>query len=114
MQSCSSFEYHGYNAGFSASCEIDLFGRVRNAVAAARAVLSPLRAQRDGALTIARDRAADAERLSQLRFDQGADGFLSLLDARRTLAQSEAALAQSDGLLTSYQIAVFQALGGGG
>jgi multidrug efflux system outer membrane protein len=31
----------------------------------------------------------------------------------RTLAQSEAALAQSDALVTTYQIAVFQALGGG-
>lgn len=68
---------------------------------------------RRAALLIARDRAADALRLSQLRFDEGADGFLSLLDAQRTLASAEAALAQSDAQVTSGQIAVFQALGGG-
>lgn len=68
---------------------------------------------RRAALMIARDRAAQAQRLSQLRFDEGADSFLSLLDAQRTLAQSEAALIQSQALVTSYQIAVFQALGGG-
>jgi outer membrane protein TolC len=68
---------------------------------------------RRAALLIARDRAADAQRLSQLRFDQGADSFLSLLDAQRTLASAEAALAQSDALVTTGQIAVFQALGGG-
>ncbi len=68
---------------------------------------------RRSALRIARDRASDAQRLSQLRFDQGADSFLSLLDAQRTLASAEAALAQSDALVTTSQIAVFQALGGG-
>jgi outer membrane protein TolC len=68
---------------------------------------------RRGALLIARNRAADAQRLSQLRFDEGADSFLSLLDAQRTLASAEAALAQSDALVTTDQIAVFRALGGG-
>ena len=68
---------------------------------------------RRAALLVARDRAADAARLSQLRFDEGADGFLSLLDAQRTLASAEAALAQSNAQVTTNQIAVFQALGGG-
>ena len=68
---------------------------------------------RRAALTIARQRADDAARLSQLRYDQGADSFLSLLDAQRTLAASEASLAQSNALVVTYQIAVFQALGGG-
>ncbi len=68
---------------------------------------------RRAALTVARQRADDAARLSQLRYDQGADSFLSLLDAQRTLAASEAALAQSNALVVTYQIAVFQALGGG-
>ncbi len=68
---------------------------------------------RRAALLNARNRANDAVRLSQLRFDEGADGFLSLIDAQRTLATAEAALAQSDALVTAYQIAVFQALGGG-
>ena len=68
---------------------------------------------RRAALQVARDRANDAQRLSQLRFDQGADSFLSLLDAQRTLASAEATLAQSNALVATYQIAVFQALGGG-
>jgi len=68
---------------------------------------------RRAALQVARDRANDAQRLSQLRYDQGADSFLSLLDAQRTLASAEAALAQSNALVATYQIAVFQALGGG-
>ncbi|OJU12001.1 MAG: RND transporter [Caulobacterales bacterium 68-7] len=65
------------------------------------------------ALAQARDRASDAVRLSQLRFDQGADSFLTLLDTQRTLVQAEAALAQSDAQVTANQVAVFQALGGG-
>jgi multidrug efflux system outer membrane protein len=68
---------------------------------------------RRSALLIARNRADDAQRLSQLRYDQGADSFLSLLDAQRTLASAEAALAQSNAQVTTNQIAVFQALGGG-
>jgi NodT family efflux transporter outer membrane factor (OMF) lipoprotein len=68
---------------------------------------------RNTALTAARDRAADAVRLSQVRYDAGSDGFLTLLDAQRTLVAAEAALAQSDAQVASGQIAVFQQLGGG-
>jgi len=68
---------------------------------------------RRAALTEARDQAAVAARLSRLRFDAGADSFLTVLDAERTLAQSDAALAQSDALVTTYQIALFKALAGG-
>ena len=68
---------------------------------------------RRAALTTARDRAADAERLSRLRFDAGADSFLSLLDAQRTLAQANAALAASDAAVSNNQITLFKALAGG-
>ena len=48
-----------------------------------------------------------------LRFNAGADSFLQVLTAERTLAGAEAALAQSDALVTTYQIALFRALAGG-
>lgn len=68
---------------------------------------------RRAALTEARDQAATAARLSRLRFDAGADSFLTVLDAERTLANADAQLASSDALVTTYQIALFKALAGG-
>lgn len=68
---------------------------------------------RRAALTEARDQAANAARLARLRFDAGADSFLTVLDAQRTEASAEATLAQSDALVTTYQIALFKALAGG-
>lgn len=68
---------------------------------------------RRAALTAARDQAAEAARLARLRFDAGADSFLTVLDAERTLAQAEAALAQSEAQVSTYQITVFKALAGG-
>lgn len=65
------------------------------------------------ALQSARDQAATAARLSRLRFDAGADSFLTVLDAQRTLASADAQLAASDALVTTYQIALFKALAGG-
>src|SRR5690606_3077775 len=68
---------------------------------------------RRAALQSARDQAADAARLSRLRFDAGADSFLAVLDAERTLAAADAQLAASDALGTTYQIAPCKALAGG-
>jgi NodT family efflux transporter outer membrane factor (OMF) lipoprotein len=68
---------------------------------------------RRAALTEARDQAARAAGLSRLRFNAGADSFLLVLDAERTQASADAALAQSDALVTTYQIALFRALAGG-
>ena len=68
---------------------------------------------RRSALQAARDQAASAARLSRLRFDAGADSFLTVLDAERTLASADAALAASDAQVTTYQIALFKALAGG-
>lgn len=67
---------------------------------------------RRSALQSARDQAATAARLSRLRFDAGADSFLTVLDAERTLASADAQLASSDALVTTYQIALFKALAG--
>lgn len=68
---------------------------------------------RRSALQSARNQAATAARLSRLRFDAGADSFLTVLDAERTLASADAQLAASDALVTTYQIALFKALAGG-
>lgn len=68
---------------------------------------------RRSALRAAWAQAATAARLSRLRFDAGADSFLTVLDAERTLAAADAQLAASDALVTTYQIALFKALAGG-
>ena len=67
---------------------------------------------RQAALRQARDQAANAARLSRLRFDAGVDSFLSVLDAERTLAGAEAAFAASQGQVATYQIGLFKALAG--
>lgn len=68
---------------------------------------------RRSALQSARDQAANAARLSRLRFNAGADSFLTVLDAERTLAAADAQLAASNAQVTTYQIALFKALAGG-
>lgn len=68
---------------------------------------------RRSALRVARDQAATAARLSRLRFDAGADSFLTVLDAERTLAGADASLAASEAQVVTYQIALFKALAGG-
>ncbi|WP_339929683.1 TolC family protein [uncultured Brevundimonas sp.] len=68
---------------------------------------------RRSALQAARTQAANAERLSRLRFDAGADSFLTVLDAQRTLAAADAQLAQSDAQVTTNQITLFKVLAGG-
>lgn len=68
---------------------------------------------RRAALTQARDESARAVAMSRRRFDAGADSFLSVLDAERTLADLESQLAQSQAAVASRQIELFKALGGG-
>lgn len=69
--------------------------------------------QRNAALRSARDLSAEAVRIVRLRYKFGAEGFLAVLDAERTLADTEAQLAASDALVTTRQVEVFRALGGG-
>ncbi len=67
----------------------------------------------NSSLRAARDQSAEAVRIVNLRYGAGAENFLAVLDAQRTLATAEQQLAASDASLTTDQIAVFQALGGG-
>lgn len=69
--------------------------------------------ERAAALRAARDQSAEALRLARLRFSAGAENFLTVLDAERTLAQAEQALSQSQAQLSTNQVSVFLALGGG-
>ena len=69
--------------------------------------------QRRAALAAARDHAAEAYRLAQVQFDNGAISFPDLLATERIMIQAEAELAASDQALVSDQVSVFKALGGG-
>ena len=68
---------------------------------------------RDASLTRAAAAAENAARLSRLRFDNGRDSFLQLLDAERDRASARAALAQSRATVADDQVSLFKALGGG-
>lgn len=68
---------------------------------------------RQKALVAARDFSAEAARIVRLRYGAGAENFLTVLDAERTLATAEAQLAASQAAVATDQIAVFKALGGG-
>lgn len=68
---------------------------------------------RESALVRAEAASTEAARLSQLRFDNGADSFLQLIDAQRDRATARAARAQADAAVADAQISLFKALGGG-
>ena len=68
---------------------------------------------RNAALRRAEASSTAAAKLSQLRFDYGADSFLLLIQAERDRADARAALAQSDAAVADAQISLFKALGGG-
>ena len=68
---------------------------------------------RNAALRRAEQQSTAAAKLSQLRFDYGADSFLLLIEAERDRADARAALAQSDAAVADAQISLFKALGGG-
>ena len=69
-----------------------------------------------------RQRQADLERavasargaveLAQLRFDEGVDDFLDVLDAQRTLLDSEDRLAQNELQTTRFAVLTYRELGG--
>ena len=68
---------------------------------------------RTAALERSVEQAREAARIARLRYDAGRENFQIVLDAERQLAQSEAALAQSDAQLSTDLIALFLSLGGG-
>jgi multidrug efflux system outer membrane protein len=69
--------------------------------------------QRDDDLATAQARASEAEQQTKRLYGGGKIDFLSHLDAQRTLASAEDALAVSHARLATDQVAVFLALGGG-
>lgn len=69
--------------------------------------------ERQAALAQAKEAAADSARMARKRYELGADDFITVLDAERTLAEADISLAQSQANTTEFQIALFRALGGG-
>ncbi|CAN7389107.1 efflux transporter outer membrane subunit [Phenylobacterium sp. LjRoot219] len=69
--------------------------------------------RRNADLRAARDSAATAEAQAQRLYTAGRTPYLTGLDATRTLAAAEAALAASSGQVASDQVKLFLALGGG-
>lgn len=69
--------------------------------------------QRRQSLEGARDQAEQAARITRAQLREGRADSLAVLDAERTLAQSEADLADADARLVDDQVDLFRALGGG-
>ncbi|MGX6565814.1 efflux transporter outer membrane subunit [Cupriavidus necator] len=69
--------------------------------------------ERHDALHAAREQAAEAARLQRRLQQAGRIPYLAHLDAERTLADAEAALAASEGHVAARQVDLFLALGGG-
>jgi len=67
---------------------------------------------RRDALRAAQQEAATAERITQARQREGDISSLELLDAERTAAETQAALAEADANVSRSQIDLFRALGG--
>jgi outer membrane protein TolC len=90
-------------------------GTVLNALRETETALSVYQREleRRDALQSAHDEAAAAARISAARQREGQIDYLSSLDAQRTFADAEAALAQSDARIATAQIQLFRALGGG-
>jgi outer membrane protein TolC len=90
-------------------------GTVLTALSETEQAMSDLAGEldRQAALVANRDFSAEAARIVQLRYGAGAENFLAVLDAQRTLATAEAQLASSQAALVDDQVAVFKALGGG-
>ena len=59
------------------------------------------------------DQAREAARIARLRYEAGRESFQIVLDAERQLAVNEAALAQSEGQLSTDLVSLFLSLGGG-
>lgn len=105
--------------GIAESRERELVESYRKAILAAFAdvesalAASSRLAQREALQVQVQERAREALRLAEVRYREGADDLLSVLDAQRTLfdAQDQLALTRLDRLGAS--VALFRALGGG-
>jgi NodT family efflux transporter outer membrane factor (OMF) lipoprotein len=87
---------------------LSAFADVEGALAAASRL-----AQREALQAQVQDRAREALRLAEVRYREGADDLLSVLDAQRTLfdAQDQLALIRLDRLEAA--VSLYKALGGG-
>ena len=65
------------------------------------------------ALRRARVNGLEAARIARLRYQAGRENFQIVLEAERSLAQTETALAQAEAQLSDTLVSVFLALGGG-
>ena len=74
---------------------------------------TPIRSSRREALKAARDQAEVAARIIRAQQREGQVDSLALLDAERTFAEAEADLATMNGRVSTAQIDLFRALGGG-
>ena len=61
----------------------------------------------------AREASVEAARIARIRYRAGAESFQIVLDAERSLAGSEALLAQAEAQLSDAVVTLFLALGGG-
>ena len=105
-----------HEAGAQASGALASFdGVVLTALGDAETALSAYGAELDHHLSLAdASRNADeALRLAEVQFKAGAASFLDLIIAEQAAVAADQALAQSDQTISSDQVAVFQALGGG-
>jgi NodT family efflux transporter outer membrane factor (OMF) lipoprotein len=105
---------HGAEAGADAALA-HFDGVVLTALKEVQSALSAYtrELERNEALRAARDSANDAARQNRLLYQAGRAPYLSSLDADRTLASADAALAASDSQVALDQISLFLVLGGG-
>ena len=90
-------------------------GAVLNALREAESALTVYAREldRNAALNAARDQSALASEQARTLLRYGRADFLTTLDAERTLAVAESALAASDAQMAADQVILFLALGGG-
>ena len=69
--------------------------------------------ERVATLRRARANSAEAARIARLRYRAGREAFQIVLEAERSLSQTEAALADAEAQLSNNLVTVFLALGGG-
>jgi outer membrane protein, multidrug efflux system len=90
-------------------------GAVLNALRETESALSGYANELDRRIALgeARAQAETAAHISRLQLKEGKIDSLAVLDAERSLADAEAALARSDANMVDRQIDLFRALGGG-
>lgn len=99
----------------SAAALAEFDGVVLNALKETETALSAYAHELDRriALNDARGQAEIAARLARIQLREGKIDSIELLDAERSLAQTEADLALSDSRIAATQVDLFRALGGG-